>query len=156
MTDYKSGNRPGRKIHIDGVDYLDECTTSATKYGNIQFKLPEESAFYYQSGWRCFLVGGENGYLRWIKIGHARITYTANGGHYWRDDEIILQEYQTAKRSKEEVYYIFYQASEAEALKQLAFWQFKFRPFRFLSKYKPLFLSVGSLAAAALWGKVHG
>ena len=150
--------RPGKKLNINGgADYLSECSkVTGTKYGTLQIASPEQSSFY-QAGWRCFLIGGENEFLRWIKVGHQRRTYnTAQGGRYWCDDEIILQEYQTAKRSREEVYYIFFQADEAEALKQLSFWQFQFKPLQVLSRYKPLFLGCGVFFAAALWGKIHG
>lgn len=156
MTDYNGGQRPGSKIHIEGVDYLDECTKAETEYGNLHFKWPVESAFY-NAGWRCYLIGGENGHLHWLKIGHKRVHYNVyRVGSFYRDDEIIVDEYKTALRSKNDVYYIFYNASESEALKQLAFWQFQFQPVKVLSKYKPLFLGCGIFFAAALWGKIHG
>lgn len=156
MEDYNGGNRPGSKIHIEGVDYLVECTTKKnTEFGTLHFKWPEESAFF-NAGWRCYLIGGEKGHLRWVKIGHERVHYTVRGGRFYRDDEIIVDEYNTALRSKDDVYYIFYTAPEAEALKQLAWWQFQFQPLKVLSKYKPLFVGGGLFIAAALLGKIHG
>ncbi len=156
--------RKGTTINFDGLDYIEKCLkVESAEYG-ITFRIncEKDSKLYTDSGWRCYLIGGENGHLRWVKTDKKKFVHydyaPGNRLHknYVSYDQVIVEEYHTSKRSKDEVYSVFFKMSEPEALKQLAWWQFQFQPLKVLSKYKPLFVGGGLFIAAALLGKIHG